>query len=136
MTMGGNESKMIGEFTRYEKKTMSFPSAANTASTWTTGAVIPCSFAPKMIVVTGGTEKNNNIVMAVVCFDLGGSVNLGATHGFNGSGTAIQTVFAFDSTSSSGRFYYNELKEEAYIARATSAVYWSNSDTYTVEIYG
>lgn len=126
----------VGDFTKYEKKTMSFPNASSTASTWATGANIPCSFAPKMIVVTGGMEKNNNIVRAVVCFELGGSVSLGATHGINGSGTAIQTVFVFNSASSSGRFYYDEAEGEAYIARATSAIYWSNSDTYTVEIYG
>lgn len=135
MTMGGG-SMAVGEFSKYEKKEITFPNAVNTAATWATGAVIPCSFAPKMIVVTGGTEKNNNIVSAVVCFELGGDVSLGATHGINGSGTAIQTVFVFNSASSSGKFYYDEVEGEAYIARATSAIYWSNSDIYTVEIYG
>lgn len=126
----------VGEFSKYEKKEITFPNASNTAATWATGAIIPCSFTPKLIVVYGGTEVNNNITKAVICFDVGASIGLGATHGINGSGTAIQTVFMFDSASSSGRFYYNEVERKAYIARATSAIYWSNSDTYTVEIYG
>ena len=126
----------VGEFSKHEKKEMTFPNAASTAATWATGAIIPCSFTPKLIVVYGGTEENNNITKAVICFDIGASIGLGATHGLNGSGTAIQTVFAFNSTSSSGRFYYDEAEGKAYIARATSAIYWSNTDTYTVEIYG
>lgn len=126
----------VGEFSKYEKQEMTFPNAANTAATWATGAIIPCNFTPKLIVVYGGTEKNNNITKAVICFDVDVSIGLGATHGLSGSGTAIQTGFAFNSASSSGRFYYDETKRIAYIARATSSIYWSNTDNYTVEIYG
>ena len=131
LMMGG--STMVGQFSKYERKSLTFSNASNSASTWATAAIVPCSFVPKLIVISGGTENASNIIDAVMYF---GSIGIGVTAGLNSSNVEQNVSYVLNSTSSSGRFYYDETDRNAYIARSNSGIYWSNTDTYTVEIYG
>ena len=134
MTLGGG-SMQVGDFTKYEKKLLTFPNAADT-STWETGAIIPCSFDPKLVICT--THDDNTagcIYSAVFCMTMDSpNYYVGGARGRYTSGS-LQTYYYFhNTTASANRFKYEN--GILYACRAGSGVYWNPSKTYTVEIYG
>ena len=132
MQIGGGPVA-IGEFTRYERKTLSFPNASN-ASNWDNGAIIPCSFTPKLIVFYGGANENTHIAYGVFALSPGSTINLGVLHGLTGSGSTLDANYIVNSTASMQRFKIEG--NTVYICRAAATVYWQPTDTYTFDIYG
>jgi hypothetical protein len=132
-TGGGNVA--VGDFTRFEKKTLTFPNAADT-STWEAGAIIPCSFEPKLVVCTTPDDNTPGcIYSAVFCmmmdssnFYVGGARSRGTT------GALGTHYFFYNANASANRFKIEG--NTLYACRVSSGVFWNPSKTYTVEIYG
>lgn len=130
----GGVNVAVGDFSKYEKKTLTFPNAADT-STWETGAIIPCSFEPKLVVFYGGASVAGNIVNGVFALTISDeSLGVGGVKVKNASGVTTQYVYYLNPNASSQRFKYES--GYFYAQRAASGVYWSNTDSYTFEIYG
>lgn len=134
MTMGGGPMG-IGDFTRYETKTVTFPNAAD-SSTWETGAIIPCSFTPKLVICSTPDDNTPGVIYYAVFCLMPESTNYyvgGARErGTNGS---LGTHYYFYNTNASANRFKLE-NGTLYACRASSGVFWSPSKTYTVEIYG
>ena len=133
-TGGGNVA--VGDFTRFEKKTLTFPNATS-GYTWNDGAIVPCSFEPKLIVFYGGdTAKNNNIINGVFALKISDeSLGVGGVKVKNASGVTTQYVYYLSPNASSQRFKY---ENGTFYANCTviNGICWSNTDAYTFEIYG
>lgn len=124
---------MIGDFTKYEKKTVSFPNASDVSS-WDNGAIVSCSFEPKLIVFYGGSSVSSNIISGVFILTYNSeSINVGGVKARTSGGALTQYVMYLNATASAGRFKYEN--GTFYACRVASGVYWSNSDTYTFEMY-
>ena len=139
MTLTGGGTYMIGELSHYEKKTLTFPNATN-GGTWADGAIVPCTFTPKLIVFYGGTRQNGNIISGVFCLTIGNeNENVGGVNIVNTAGTGTQTVYFANSSAASQRFKFDTSDNKFYAARANASgtgVTWSSTDEYTFEIYG
>ena len=123
----------VGEFTQFERKMLSFPNADN-LSNWNNGAIIPCSFTPKLIVFYGGADEATHISHGVFALEPGGTINLGVLHGTTGSGANLDAQYALNQNASMQRFKLDG--NTVYICRAAATVYWQSTDTYTFDIYG
>lgn len=125
---------MVGELSRYEKKILTFPNADN-LSNWDKGAVVPCSFTPKIIVVYGGPEENGHIINGVIALSMdNATINRGVFYGITASGSVIDYAYTANSSAAAQRFKYEN--GTLYICRAAATVYWHNDISYTFEIYG
>ena len=126
----------LGDFTKFEKKTLTFPNA-NSGYAWTDGAIVLCSFTPKLIVFYGGdTDKRNNIINGVFALNVSGEgIGVGGVKVKNASGSTTQYVYYQNPNASSQRFKY---ENDTFYANCTviGGVCWSNVDSYTFEIYG
>ncbi len=128
-----------GGFARYEKKTLTFPNAKND-NQYLSGAVIPVSFEPKLIICYGGIDSSGWILRGVYYFDdnnpSGGTIYRNSASG-NISNTGLQPA-VYDSlpTTSANVCRYSRESEKVYITRVNSNGYWSNESEYTFEIYG
>lgn len=123
----------VGPLTKYEKKTLSFPNAAN-ESNWAKGAIVPCSFEPKIVIWYGGTAESGHVLMGVIALTTEASINYGIIKGLTSSGNDIGQQLNPSTTASVGRYKYDN--GTLYICRAASSSYWHSEDTYTFEIYG
>ena len=126
----------IGDFTKYEKKTLTFPNA-NSGYQWSDGAIVPCSFEPQIIVFYGGdTSQNGNIICGVLAFAINSqAIGVGGAKVRNANGVSTQYAYYQNPNASSQRFKYDS--GNVYINCAViGSVSWSNSDEYTFEIYG
>ena len=134
MTMGGGPVA-LGDFTKYEKKTVTFPNAADT-STWETGAIIPCSFEPKLIVCTTPDDNTAGcIYSAVFCLMMDSpDLYVGGARTRSTNQTLLTSYYYYHQTASANRFKLEN--GTLYACRASSGIYWSPSKVYTVEIYG
>lgn len=124
----------VGVLSKYEKKTLTFPNAINSAASWDYGAVVPCSFAPKIIIFYGGTSQTGNILSGIFCFAADESIGIGATNVINAGGTVTRYAYENNNSNANGRFKYDS--GVFYASRSSSGIWWSNADEYTFEIYG
>ena len=133
LTEGGNA--MVGNLSRYETKSMTFPLAGNNNSP----VVIPVSFMPKILIISGGTDTLGNVIGGVYMFDDQGDKRAGGTMYRNkansnlvssGLVTAILSVAPANAVNQC--YYYNG---SVYVSRPGSNGWFSNTDTYTIEIY-
>ena len=132
MTMGGGPVR-IGDFTQFEKKTLTFPNAQD-SSDWDKGAIVPCSFEPKLIIVYGGDDKRSGTIKyGVFSLDINGSA-LGVVAYRNVNGTNTYSAYAKSTNAGASRFNY--ANGSFFATRATNGSYWRPEDTYTFEIYG
>lgn len=135
---------MIGELTRYEKKTVTFPNSTG-GNQWAQNAQISCSFEPKFLLIYGGDDSvAGNIYCGEFEFDHadnGKSINLGAVRYRNKSNNTL--TFAIFSghpidgeshTGGAGKYQYYD--NTISICWVNSNGIWSSTDSYTVEIYG
>ena len=134
LMMMGAGNVAVGVLSKYEKRTLTFPNAVDSAESWDNGAVVPCSFAPKIIIFHGGTSQNGNILSGIFCFAADESIGAGVANVINVGGTATRNTFVNNNNVSSGRFKYDS--GVFYASRSGSGVTWSNADEYTFEIYG
>ena len=125
----------VGDFTKYEKKTLTFQNAADT-STWETGAIVPCSFEPKLVVCTTPDDNTAGTIYSAVFCQMMDSPNyyVGGARGRSTTGTLQTYYYYYNATASANRFKLEN--GILYACRVSSGVYWSPSKTYTVEIYG
>lgn len=132
MTMGGGPVA-VGDFTQYEKKTLTFPNAQD-SNDWDKGAIVPCSFEPKLIIVYGGdNSRSGTIKYGVFSFDINGNA-LGVIAYRNASGANTYSAYVNSTNAGASRFNF---ENGAFLAcRATAGAYWRPEDTYTFEIYG
>lgn len=138
----------VGEFTQYKKAKMTFQNAENACTSWGQGAVIPCEFTPKLILVYANATETEGVVTdcVIVCdfnqnptYSLyGGIGDVGyinpTTHAYN---VGAVVVYPLDGTNhayanSRAQYYNNTIS----ICRLSANAYWSNTIEYTVEIYG
>lgn len=123
----------IGDFTQFEKKTLTFPNAQD-SSDWDYGAIVPCSFEPKLIIVYGGDNtRSGTIKYGVFSFDINGNA-LGVVAYRNTGGT--NTYGAYIKNANAGASRFNFANGSFLAARVTNGSYWRPEDTYTFEIYG
>ncbi len=122
---------MVGEFSQYEKKILTFANASN-ASNWDSGAIVPCSFTPKIIYFVSNSTANEHIQKGV--FVLDSTAPYGVMFGLTTSGAENGQYFKLNETASIGRFKLDGTT--LYICRSAATVYWHSEDTYTFEIYG
>ena len=134
MTMGGGPVA-VGDFTKYEQKTLTFPNAADT-STWETGAIIPCSFEPKLIICTTPDDNTPGVIYSAVFCMMMDSPNYycGGTRERGTNGSLTTHYYYYNVNASANRFKIEN--GTLYACRVSSGVYWSPSKTYTIEIYG
>lgn len=128
----------MGNFTKYEKKTLTFSSASN-SNAWASNAIIPCSFEPKLIVFYGGDqEASGNIFRGVMFFSDGTNIIRagGAYYKNAANGNKLVAGYNYDTNAGAVHFYYSSETGNAYINRVGANGYWSNTDSYTFEIYG
>ena len=136
---GGGGS--LGNLTKYEQKKLTFPNAANEKS-YDAGAIVPVSFDPVLVVVTGGTDTAGNIICGVYWFNhkSGDLKAAGCTSGRNtsnsyntsGCNTSYKPV-NLPIVADNRCIYYDG---KIYITRVSGVLYWSNTDEYTFDIYG
>lgn len=129
MTIGGDLT--VGNLSKYEQKTLTFSNASN-ASNWDNGAIVPCSFEPKIVYFTSDDASNEHIQKGIFLLD--NTAPYGVVFGLTTSGSEVGSYYKQHSTASIGRFKYDNGK--LYICRAAATVYWHSEDTYTFEIYG
>ena len=139
---------MLGELSHYKKMQMTFPNAINAAQNWVQGAVIPCEFSPKVILIyTDATETEGIVTDCIIACDYnqdptfpsyGGFGDIGyinpTTHAYN---VGAITMYPLDGTyhthaNSRAQYYNNTIS----ICRLNANAYWANDVQYTVEIYG
>lgn len=137
---GGNQ--MLGDLTKYEQKKLTFSNAAN-EKTYEAGAIVPVSFDPVLVVVTGGTDTSGNIICGVYWFNhtSGDNKAAGCTSGRNSANNAYNTSGCNTNYKpaslpivADNRCIYIDGK--IYITRASGNLFWSNTDEYTFDIYG
>lgn len=125
----------VGDLTKYEKKTLTFPNAADT-STWETGAIIPCSFEPKLVVCTTPDDNTAGcIYSAVFCMMMESSNYYAGGARVRGTNGSLTTYYYFYNTNASANRFKCD-NGTLYACRVSSGVYWSPTKTYTVDIYG
>lgn len=123
----------VGNFTKYEKKTLTFPNAQD-SNDWDKGAVVPCSFEPKLIMFYGGDNtRYGTIKYGVFTFDINGNA-LGVVAYRNAGGANAYSAYVKNANSGASRFNY--ANGTFYACRVTSGSYWRPEDTFTFEIYG
>lgn len=136
MTLGGGPMA-VGDFSKYEKKLLTFPNAANT-STWEAGAIIPCSFTPKLVICTTPDDNTTQcIYSAAFCMMMDAPnyyVGAARARGKNSTGILETYYYYHDASAGAKRFKYEG--GTFYACRASASVNWNPSKTYTVEIYG
>lgn len=132
---GGGGSSAIGDFTKYEKKKLTFPNAEDTSS-WDTGAIVPCTFEPKLVFCYRTDDSTaGKIVSGVFAFTINeNTLDCGGVRVRNGSGALANYGYYANQNASAGRFKYSD--GTFYACRASSGIVWSNTDEYTFEIYG
>ena len=125
----------VGDFTKYEKKALTFPNASN-ISTWETGAIIPCSFEPKLVVCTTPDDNTAEVIYsAVFCLMMDSpTYYVGGARARGTNGLFVTYYYFYNANASANRFKFEN--GTLYACRASAGVYWSPNKTYTVEIYG
>lgn len=127
---------MVGQFSKYESKSITFTNAGNDTSLLS----FDVSFEPKFVIFTGGSDTNGYIKQGFALFDYNSNnKNWGLVYGKytngNNVGTYITpTISASAPTAGNLKFLYYDGK--IYVSRMSALMYWSNTDTYTFEIYG
>lgn len=134
---------MVGNLTRYEKKSLSFPNAENT-NAWTAGAQVSCSFTPKFVIFYGGSNVNGTIlrgVFALVADDSQNGIYEGcmayknnSTGNYNHGGCDGYPVDGTNHNAAASKFQFYDGTFMA--TRVGVNGWWSNTDTYTFEFYG
>lgn len=124
----------VGEFTKYEKKELTFPEA-NNSGYWIRGAIVPCSFTPKMVIFyDNDAPELGRIVQGVLLFDVAITFDKGLVYGNGTDGVIGSVQYVKNSSEGMTRFKYDN--GNIYISRISSSIYWSNTAKYTFEIYG
>ena len=132
--MGG--SAMVGKFSKYEQKNVVFSTADNSTALLS----FDVSFQPKMIVFTGGSDVNGNVKQGFALFDydvtnkLWGIIYGRYTNGNNVGACMTPVISSSAPTAGNQKLEYYDGK--IYLTRINTLMYWSNTDTYTFEIYG
>lgn len=133
--IGGNA--MIGKLSKYETKSLTFTNAGNDNNY----VEIPVSFEPKLFVFSGGTDTAGNIISGAMSFvhDAQNPVSAGgAKCRYTNNNLVcvgyIPEIRASLPTGTAARCYYYD--GSIYMTRTGTNAWWSNTDTYTFEIYG
>ncbi len=135
MTMG-EIATMIGQFSKYEQKKVVFTNADNSIALLS----FDVSFQPKLVFFSGGSDTNGYIKKGFLLFNydttnnLWGLINGKYTNGNTVSTEVTPTISESVPTAGNGKLVYYDGK--IYVSRLSALMYWSNSDTYTFEIYG
>ena len=138
MAMIGGGSELIGKLSQYELKSVVFESAGNDNNYIS----FPVSFDPKIIVFGGGTDTPGNIISGVFAFEYDAidPVYAGAVRCRYTNNNIIIVGYKPEvrettlPTPGAGKCYYYDGK--IYLTRTSAYAWWSNTDTYTFEIYG
>lgn len=128
---------MVGDLTKYEKKTITFPNAEDSGE-WGKGAIVPCSFTPKLIVFYGGELSTNGIITyGIFSFTIHSQdINSGVVVAKDSSSITRRYAMTYSASYVDGAFRYDSTEGVFYAARAASGIKWSPSRTYTFEIFG
>ena len=120
----------VGDFTLYEKKTAAGVGNSNTY------IVVPTSFVPKLVLISGGTDASGHIISATMNFtnSSGGATYRNAANS-NLSAGGYRPIYgtATPSQSAGNCVYYDG---NIYISRVGSNGWFDTTDTFTFEIYG
>ena len=122
--------KGVGEFTKYEQTTAVGVGNNNNYME------IQASFVPKLVLISGGTDESGHILSGAYDF----SVNIGGTlyrnssnQALGRSGYRVEIVDTSPAASATNCLYYDG---KILVSRANSNGYFSENDTFTVDIYG